>query len=326
MTLSIVLVNYRGWKQLRPCLESLRFLKQASFQWEVIIVDNQSDDGQLLTFIEEFPEFTFVENTGNHGFANGCNTGARQTSGKFILFLNPDTQIQLNALVHLLKIAEEHPEFTILSCRQVNDQGEDTKPYGYFPRLATLTSFTRVFYRLLHKPLAVQTLSSGYTALFPEWVSGSLILISRKKFNSLKGWDEDFWMYYEDADLCKRVRNSGGEIGLLNDVEIIHNHGGASRVNPYVKALTKTEVMISKHVYLHKHFHGFKRSYLQFILVFNNLLFIPLITALAGWLFWFKPSLYVYAKRYSNLLGYYIGVFTHKTWISPRSVNFKTNG
>lgn len=324
MKVSIVIVNFRGWKRLRLCLESLHCLKQATFTWEVVIVDNQSNDGQLTSFINDFPEYSFIENTGNHGFANGCNVGAAHATGEFIFFLNPDTLANLDAFEQLLDGAVKNPEITILTCRQLNDKGKDTKPYGLFLRPATVTSLFRSIYRLTQHHLPKFQLKSGEWALSPEWVSGSAIFIKRTDFIKLGGWSEDYWMYFEDADLCKRVRGMGGNVALITNVQIIHNHGGSSRINTKVKALTKSEVLISKHVYISKHFSGMKQFLLQLYLVFNNLLVGHLIFAIIGLLFFFNRSLHVYTKVYRNIIRYYAGVVMHKTWISPRSVNIKT--
>lgn len=322
MKLSIIIVNHRGWKRLRLCLESLRSLKDTPFTWEVIVVDNCSGDDQLKAFADDFPEFYFVENTGNNGFSNGCNFGAKRSSGEYLLFLNPDTIVRERSIDRLLGIAEAHPEFTILSCDQVTDSGKDDKPSGMFLRPATLTSFLRSIYKLTHEPLAATTPEAGTEVIFPDWVSGSVMLIHRNWYNAL-GWDEDFWMYYEDMDICKRARENGGQVALVRSIQIIHNHGGASRINRQVKALTKSEVIISRHVYIHKHFRGLQRKFMQSYLVMNNLLFGQMIFAVLGLLFFFRPSMAVYPRLYVKIARYYASALANKTWMSQRSVNYK---
>lgn len=322
MNVSIIIVNYRGWKRLRKCLESLRCLKEASFQWEVVIIDNYSNDGQLLLFQKEFEDFRFIENTGNYGFANGCNLGVRNSTGEFFLFLNPDTIVSLEAVHQLLTTAEANPEISIVTCQQIDERGKDTVPYGMFLRPATFTSFFRAMIRLVKSPLPVDTIAPGQQVTYPEWVSGSVILMNRKKFNDLNGWSEDFWMYYEDADLCKRVHDSGGKIALILNTQIIHNHGGASRVNNSIKALTKCEVLISRHVYIHKHFSGLSSVLMHSYLVLNNILLGHLFIFLISLVFAFLPALRAYPALYVNIVRYYLGAIRYRTWLSPRSVNF----
>ncbi len=323
MKLSIIIVNYRSWKKLRLCLESLQCMKGTLSAWEVIVVDNHSADNQLPVFVDDFPEFCFIENGDNFGFAHGCNLGASRSSGDFLLFLNPDTKVTIEPLKRLLRVAEDHPEFTVLSCSQITDSGKDTRPYGLFITPKTLTSFMRSVYKLTHKDFPPTTLASGDNVIFPDWVSGSVVLMNRKKFEQLSGWCEEFWMYYEDADLCKRVWNSGGRVALVKNIRFIHNHGGASRINLDIKTRTKSEVIISRHLYIHKHFSGMRRFVMQAYIVVNNLLLGQLIFAFLGLLFFFRPSLRVFPRLYVRTLKYYAGALSTGSWMSPRSVKFK---
>lgn len=322
MKLSIIIVNHRGWKSLKRCLESLRDLRALSFTWEVIVVDNDSGGDQLQQFIRQFPEFYFLGNSGNNGFANGCNFGAKNSSGEFMLFLNPDTIVTVEAISRLVHVAERHPEYTILSCSQVTDTGKDDRPYGLFLRPATLTSFLRTLYKLTHKRLEPVTLEPDISVIFPDWVSGSVMLMHRNWFQHLQ-WDEDYWMYFEDMDICRRVRKQGGQVALLKNTQIIHNHGGASRINRFVKALTKSEVMISRHVYIQKHFRGITRVLMHGYFVMNNISFAPLLAAIVGMLLFFKPSFSTYPRLYLNIVRYYAAALTGRTWLSHRSPNYK---
>jgi len=326
MNLSVIIVNYRGWTKLKLCLESLRCLHQAPFTWEVIVIDNCSADKTLPEFKYEFPEFSFEENISNLGFAHGCNRGAGRALGEYFLFLNPDTAVTLHTLQGLLEVAKKHPEFTILSCSQFTDHGKDTRPYGFSLQLRTMTSFLRAIHRIKHKTFAQSKLDSGYHVIFPDWVSGSVVMMSSKNFEKAGGWCEDFWMYYEDADLCKRVWEKGGKVALVSDLRLIHNHGGASRINRHVKALTKCEVVISRHLYIHKHFSGFKRAVMQSYFVFNNILLSQFLMAILGTLLFFKPDIHVYTTLYGRILKYYVRALSNGTWVSPRSANYKKTG
>ena len=128
-------------------------------------------------------------------------------------------------------------------------------------------------------------------------------------------------MYFEDVDLSKKVRLAGGNIALLKEVEIIHNHGGSSRVNIKTATITKSEVLISKHVYLHNHFKGLERSLILSLLVFSNLL-TNFFTALIGLVFFFVPKLRLNIYLFTILIAYYYSSYKHGTWLSKRSVNF----
>jgi hypothetical protein len=146
------------------------------------------------------------------------------------------------------------------------------------------------------------------------------VLVRRADFEAAGGWCDEFFMYYEDVDLCRRIRNRGGRVALAGDISIVHEHGGASRANYQVKALTKTEVVISRHLYVQRHFSGWRRRLAQTWLVLDGLLLGGALPALAGSLMFFVPELAVYRRIYGNLLRYYTGVIRRKSWLSPRSV------
>ena len=317
--ISIIIVNYRGWRRLTQCLDSLKAISNNLYFFEVLIVDNRSEDGLLESFIISYPEFTFISNTGNLGFASGCNLGARHSSGSYLLFLNPDTIIAESALHGLLQEVRSRNQFSIVSCNQIREDGSQEKPFGSFPSIFTLTGWMRAISRVLSAQKIPFTETNEY--VFPDWISGSVVMISKKTFYALNGWDEDFWMYFEDVDLCRRARLKGGEVVLMKSICIEHNHGGASRINQNIKALTKTEVNISRHVYISKHDLGIRASLMHIILIINSLLF-GFIPAIAGIVFFFVKSLRTLSRIYIRLLQYYAIALRRGTWISKRSVNF----
>ena len=96
--------------------------------------------------------------------------------------------------------------------------------------------------------------------VYCDWVTGSVLLIDRADYERIGGWCNDYWMYAEDADLCRRARDLGLSVAYCPDVQVLHAHGGSSRINVRVKALTKLEVIISKHVYAENHFKGSRRA------------------------------------------------------------------
>lgn len=314
--LSIIIVCYRGWERLIKCLEPLNSFAQKEFTTEVIVVDNDSGDEESLKKIEnQFPRFTFIRNTVNGGFGYGCNTGAKIASGRFLIFLNPDTVASEPEAGRLLKTALENPSFTILSCRQVNEKGKESKAASDFPEWYNLTGIERSIFK------SGERTGESASITFPDWVSGSVIMMLKEEFQRTGGFDEDYWMYYEDVDLCKRVRNAGGEIAFCRNITIEHNHGGSSRINLKTASVTKTEVHISRHVYISKHKHGAERSLIQAFLVLNNLI-SGFLSALAGLLLFFIPKAFLRTLIFFRLIKYYAGALAGSSWISPRSVNF----
>ena len=321
MDLSVIIVNYRGWKRLSECLDSLSGLKTSGITSEVIIVDNNSDDGKLDEFKKSYPDFNFISSALNGGFGYGCNLGSRHAKGEILLFLNPDTVAEGAVIEKLFIRAKDNPGNYISSCRQVDEMGRESKAYGIFPGFGTLTGMGRAIFRLLNKKKIKEKPDEGNIFFNPDWISGSVIMIKKETFDSIGGFDEDYWLYSEDMDLCRRARNIGGNIVFYTDIVIQHNHGGNSRINLKTISLTKTEVMISGHLYLSKHKPGINGFLLQSWLILYNLL-AGLFSGLAGLILFFKPKMLAKTNIYLRLLGYYAGASRRRTWISQRSVNF----
>ena len=319
--ISIVIVNYKSWEHLKNCLNSLNFLSN-SFDFEIIVVDNNSNDGKLETFQKEFSEVNFVLNTGNNGFANGCNIGSQHTNGEFLLFLNPDTIANEDAIFQMWNFAKKHPTVGIVSCLQKKINGSYEKSIRIFPDLFTLFGLTRTIYKVFNKKRLQDKFQVEGGILYPDWVSGSVVFISKEWLDQISGWNEDYWMYYEDIDLCKRIQIANGKVALLKSVEIIHNHGGSSRMNTKTASLTKNEVQISKHVYIHNHFKDIQKPIALLVLVIHNLI-LKLVLGIFGLLLFFIPKMRLNVYLLVKMMRYYLGSLRRRSWLSPNSTNLK---
>lgn len=315
MDLSVIIVCYKGWDKLNRCLESLDSFSGKSFTMEVIVVNNNPGDDAFVEIENRFTKFMFINNTVNGGYSNGCNLGAAKAAGNYLLILNPDTVAREEEIRKLLQAAKSDPSFFIVSCRQVRENGKENKAMGSFPWQRKETRG--------REPESNGRKDRDKRIIFPDWVSGSIMMIRKEIFDNLKGFDEDFWMYYEDVDLCRRARNTGGKIAFCNDITIQHDHGGSTRADLRTTAVTKCEVQISRHLYIHKHEEGFKRVLMQSITVADNLV-TGIITGLIGLLFFFIPKLFVRFLVIIRVAGYYTGSLLRRSWLSPRSVNFRT--
>ncbi len=314
--LSIITVNYRSWDKLAQCLDSLSAINETYFSFEVIVVDNASNDGKLSRFKQLYPQFNFILNEGNYGFANGNNLGAAASRGKYLLFLNPDTTISERALLAMHDQAKVSRANSIISCRQIRGNGSEDKPYGSFPSPLTMTGWTRALAKLLNFNSKIR---QNDRLIFPDWVSGSVVMMSYSSFNSIGKWNESYWMYYEDVDLCQRARALGGAVILVKSVAVIHNHGGSSRADSETTALTKAEVNISRHTYLSLHEKGLRNILMQLFLMIDNLIF-GLLTAIPGFLLFFNKRLNTSTRVYFKMINYYLSSLVNNTWISARSV------
>lgn len=259
--LSIIIVNYRSWKRLSACLHSIE--QQGLQDLEVIVVDNFSNDGEGESFAAQFPHVKWIMQNINGGFAQACNMGAAQARGNWLLFLNPDTILNTPVLNPLLEKAEQETEWKLIGIRQLNDAGKDTHPHGVFLKWWNVWPPFRSLERLIKgREFSKQHLSTA-PITFPDWISGAFVLIRKNDFQKLGGWDERFWMYYEDMDLSKRAADKGWKRVMYNELVCIHSHGGSSRINHDIKALTKSTVIKSASIYINKYMKGFARLVAQ---------------------------------------------------------------
>lgn len=314
--LSIIIVCYKGWPRLTKCLDALNEFTGQKIKTEVIVVDNKSDDPAIFELENKYTKFLFIHNKVNGGFSNGCNLGAKSAKGRFFLFLNPDTVAKESAVEKLMATAEKNADYGIVSCSQINENGKESVACGQFPSLFNLTGFQRAVFRSEKTKAGNQD-----NILFPDWISGSVLLMRRETFLKLNGFDEDFWMYYEDVDLCRRVRNNNLSVVFCGNISIEHNHGGSSRINLKTASLTKTEVHISRHLYISKHKTGSEKLIIQIFLVLNNIISLG-VMALTGLALFFIPKLFSRTLIFGRLLNYYFRAVLRLTWTSPRSVNF----
>lgn len=318
MKLSIIVVNYRSFKHLQKALDAL----QADFpaDWEIIVVDNDSQVEPLQEFRTRFPWVKFVAHPHNSGFGFGCNLGLAEASGSQLLFMNPDVIASSSDIEALLREQREHPDAALLAPQQLNSCGKAQKVFDDFPNLLNQIKILKVLLRIMW-PSRFRNPRANYESLvYCDWVTGSCVLISHNDMDQLGGWSEDYWMYSEDTDLCRRARDLGLRVAYTPDVQIIHAHGGSSRINVDVKSMTKLEVIISKHVYANKHFHGLRRWMMHDLI---GLLRLPLL-ALAALLDLLTlrqiPTLRVRGKILHGLLSYYGGVLRSGSWLSPRAI------
>ena len=228
MNFSIIIINYNTAQLTLDCVNYINLLPDFS-DFEIIVVDNGSakSDADILSS-KLGGNIKFVKSENNLGFSGGNNLGAKQAIGKYLLFLNSDTIIKKNIFSNILKIFLEDEQIGIVSPRLINPDGSfQTKSYGPFPNI---------------KYLLYKNIISKKDNDFPkksDWVSGAALFIRHDLFDRIGGWDNNFFLYLEDVDLCWMVRKSGYKIILDNSTEVIHLQGRSLN-----KSQKKTAVLL----------------------------------------------------------------------------------
>lgn len=209
---SIIVPTLNGGDHLSACLQSVR--EQSYRPLEIIVVDNASTDGSQRAALEQCPVIRLVQNDKNVGFAKACNQGAAVARGDFLVFLNNDATITPNALEHLISSAEKGG-YEIL-------QPLLLAPDGFIDSAGDLFTWAGFFWH--------QQRTSAVGKLFPVFsVKGACMLVKRAAFKDLGGFNESYFAYFEEADLCWRARMAGYEVGVASAAHALHKGGGTTR-------------------------------------------------------------------------------------------------
>lgn len=209
---------------MEKCLRSLRF---SSLVLEVIVVDNASADDSVVMVKTTFPEVMIIANHENVGFAKANNQGLAVATGRHLLLLNPDTEVLPGALEKSLRFMEEHSEVGVLGCRLLNTDRTLQPSVRAFPTLVTQA----LILLKLHHLLALK----NYLALDFDYektqsvdqVMGAFFMIRREVYETLGGLDERFYIWFEEVDYCKSVKEVGFQVWYLAEARVVH-HGGQS--------------------------------------------------------------------------------------------------
>jgi GT2 family glycosyltransferase len=244
---SIIIVNYNTCNLTAACIESIR-RHVISLRYEIIVIDNASTDGSRAYFTS-LEELTYIYSTENVGFGRGNNLGLRYAVGRNILFLNSDTLIEDDSIRVLSDYLDNHPR--VGACGG-NLFAPDRTPVQSFMRI-----YPSIFWEideLLHSIptwlLYRQNRYHNHTdyPLRVAYIVGADLMIPRRILDQIGGFDPRFFMYYEETELCRRIRNAGLEIIVLPDARIIHLEGG-SQNNRKLNVWKIKQMLVSRRLY-----------------------------------------------------------------------------
>jgi hypothetical protein len=231
MELSIIIVNWKTRDYVAACIRSIQ--RDAALpDYEIIVVDNASEDGCEEMLQREFARVKFVQAGANLGFAGANNLGVRQAKGLALLFLNPDTLIQDGAIAKLLARLHSLPRAGAVGARLLNtDLSFQTSCIKAYPTILNQLLASEALQRRFPR-WKIWGMAAGFGSLSEpaevEVVSGACILMKREVFEKIGGFNEKYFMYSEDVDLCLMCRRSGLRNYYVPDALIVHHGGGGS--------------------------------------------------------------------------------------------------
>jgi len=248
MKFSVLIVNYASWPLTLRCIESLQATGYEDF--EIVVVDNDRVAPPELP-----PPARLIRNKENVGFARAHNRGIAASTGELIVLINPDTVVERSFFEHLNRFFEMDPKVGVAGPRILDSEGElQLSARREISALSGLLGRTSLLTHLFPKSSLVRSqfpAVTDQTRPAPvDWVSGACMVIRRAALGEFGPLDERFFMYFEDADLCRRARAAGWLVYYLPHVEIIHQTGGSCRSRP------KAIWLLHKSAFLYHRKHG----------------------------------------------------------------------
>ncbi len=272
--LSICIVNWNVREKLRECLVSIyRHSKDISI--ETIVVDNASSDGSLEMVQTCFPEVVLIGNSVNIGFGRANNIAIERCKGNYVILLNPDIVVT-QSLKRMITYLRKLPKAGVVGCKLVNLEGFPQKSYFYkFPTLWSEFLWGTLLYRITY--MSNNCKSNDGNVFEVDWIVGACMMFERNFLLKLGGFDNRFFLYGEDVDLCYRIKKIKYQVYYLNNIKMIHYHGVSSskQEKSYYSAVLQKE---SRYLFIKKHFGVFSsvvyRIIWAFCAIFRILLLI----------------------------------------------------
>ncbi|MFA6468392.1 MAG: glycosyltransferase family 2 protein [Bacteroidota bacterium] len=221
MNVSIIIVNFNGLRYTRHCLESF-FRYHGAKSIEVIVIDNNSTDGSQQELPRLFPSIQFIPLDKNVGFGGANNIGARHSTGRMLYFINNDTIFINESISELVKILSSHNKYGIVAPQLLNEDRSFQQSFGQFPTIQTEFETKHI---AENYSLQLDVDSPISIPIQMDWVSGAALMIKREVFEEIGGFDEQYFMYFEDVDLCRAATKRGFLIYYLPSSTLIHLGG-----------------------------------------------------------------------------------------------------
>ena len=300
---SIIIVNYNSTELLKNCLDSVeKFTTGINF--EIIIVDNNSMTGDIDSLLKNYNRITLIKNYVNRGFGSANNQGVEVANGKYVLLLNNDTILFENSIKKVFDFAVSLDGNEIIGCKLLNEDKSVQKSVYDFPNLLNVFTSNFFFYLLFPKSKyfnKYHLMNKGISRITEvDVVTGAFIFMSCKSYEVLGGFDERFFFYMDDTDLCYRHKKSGGKVIYFSETSIIHLKGKSVGGESWFKNKHQS---ISTIKFFQKHFFGLEFLLMLFFHYVGLLLRIPLF--ILGGMFALNKNLVMRGVYYCRLIFLY---------------------
>ncbi|MFV0199871.1 glycosyltransferase family 2 protein [Empedobacter falsenii] len=241
--LSVIIVNYNGKDYLDNCIQSI-YNQFSTKNIEIIIVDNNSTDQSVAFIKNRYKDIVLIESKQNLGFGKGNNLGVKNAQGKYILLLNNDT-ILLDKIDDCITYLEDNHDVGVIGINMLNAKKEYLLAAGDFPNVLNLIRFKKLF------KSTPEFISGNFSQKYydVDWLTGSFLMMKKNVYQQINGFDEDYFMYVEDIDICKKIASINLKRIFIANKSYIHFVGFNREKNKFI--IEGLKIYIKKH---HKNF------------------------------------------------------------------------
>ena len=266
---SIIIINYKVKEYIIPCIESIYKHTSKSLRYEILVIDNNSNDGSIDAIKSQFSDVKIYENTENIGFSKAVNQGAETAIGKYIFILNPDTKLIEDSISILFTFLEKNETVAVVGPAIVTESGIKQQSYWKEPTLInTILSIYHLDFLNYKKNYRNEI---GDKTILVDSISGGAFFVQKDVFQNLNGYHPNlFWM--EDIDFCTKVRKLDNKIIYYPETKIIHYGGKSAEKNLHIAISNQ---LLSKIKYFKLHHSG-----IETIILTVAILFIALIKSI----------------------------------------------
>ncbi len=255
MDLTIAIISYNTRDLLLTCLKSIQDMTK-DVEYELIVIDNASSDGSAAAVQAQFPQARVIANQNNGGYASACNQAVVIGRGQYVLFLNSDTVMRACTLAKMVSCLDRQLDIGAVSCLQCNEAGQVLQSCFPFPSVRDHLRYSAWIPTIIKRIVGSDSEIDFTVSQDVEWANGACLMVRKGLFEQIGGFDNRFFMYFEDVDLCRRIHQRGYRVWHAADCEIVHLIGRSS-----VKHRDQLNVQweLSRIRYVEKHFWWLER-------------------------------------------------------------------
>lgn len=281
LTCSVIVLSYNTYLITDECLkklkQSVQYAKHKGYDTEVIVIDNASSDGSVEMIKKQHSWVKLIASKENTGFSKGNNIGMQESVGQYILLLNSDAFVEENTLFEAINFFERNEKCDVMGCQLQFLDGKLQHSAGYLPEPINtslwITGLSNLPLLGEFRPIHPKYKSFFATIHNVGWVMGAFFMLRRSVYQQTKGFDEKLFMYGEEVEWCKRIKNQGFNIWYFPNIKIKHIHKASSKNSestPFISEVKSFVYFLKKY---HTSFYPIIKVIMVFGLVFRAVVF-----------------------------------------------------